>query len=94
MCFFSFLFSSGDPVELLSWLLNTLHYALCAGDRKKSSVVHDTFQGEMKIYTRKLPPPTEVYIDTDTCIFVHLFTYIIIVCITSHTYIHIGVASR
>lgn len=54
------LFWLGDPVEFLSWLLNELHYAVCAGDRKKSSIVHDAFQGEMKIYTRKLPPPTDV----------------------------------
>jgi U4/U6.U5 tri-snRNP-associated protein 2 len=46
----------GDPVEFMSWLLNTLHYALCAGKRKGKSIVHETFQGEMKIYTRKLPP--------------------------------------
>ncbi|XP_019863948.1 PREDICTED: U4/U6.U5 tri-snRNP-associated protein 2-like [Amphimedon queenslandica] len=50
----------GDPVEFMSWLLNTLHFALSAGKRKnKSSIVYDTFQGEMKIYTRKLPPQTE-----------------------------------
>ena len=54
-------FLLGDPVEFMSWLLNTLHYALCAGKRKsRSSIVHETFQGEMKIYTRKLPPQTEV----------------------------------
>ena len=56
-----FLLLLGDPVEFMSWLLNTLHYALCAGKRKsRSSIVHETFQGEMKIYTRKLPPQTEV----------------------------------
>ena len=43
----------------MSWFLNTLHCALCAGKRKGKSIVHETFQGEMKIYTRKLPP-TEV----------------------------------
>ncbi len=50
----------GDPVDFLSWFLNTLHFALCTGDRKGHSIVHDTFQGEMKIKTRKLPPPTDV----------------------------------
>lgn len=53
-------FVLGDPIEFVSWLLNTLHYALCSGKRKGKSIVHETFQGEMKIYTRKLPPPTEV----------------------------------
>ena len=53
-------FFLGDPIEFVSWLLNTLHYALCSGKRKEKSIVHETFQGEMKIYTRKLPPPTEV----------------------------------
>ncbi len=52
--------ATGDPVEFLSWFLNTLHSALCAGDKKKSSIVHDVFQGQMKIYTRKLPPPSDV----------------------------------
>ena len=53
-------FVLGDPIEFVSWLLNTLHYALCSGKRKGKSIVHETFEGEMKIYTRKLPPPTEV----------------------------------
>ena len=52
----------GDPVDFLSWFLNTLHFALCAGDRKGESIVHETFLGEMKIYARKLPPPTDVMI--------------------------------
>ena len=50
----------GDPLEFLSWLLNTLHYALCAGKRKGKSIVQDTFQGEMKIRTRKLLPQIDV----------------------------------
>ena len=57
--FMVFYYTLGDPVEFLSWFLNTLHLALCAKD-KKSSIVHDTFRGEMKIYSRKLPPPTDV----------------------------------
>lgn len=48
----------GDPIEFLSWLLNTLHTAL-GGTKRKSSSVHEVFQGAMKIYSRKLPPPSE-----------------------------------
>lgn len=41
-----------DPLDLLSWLLDTLHRKL----KKKKRVVHDTFKGTVKISKRKLPP--------------------------------------
>lgn len=46
----------GDPIEFLSWFLHILHKQLRGNKQLNSSVVYRTFQGEMKIYTRKLPP--------------------------------------
>ncbi|XP_070544244.1 ubiquitin carboxyl-terminal hydrolase 39-like isoform X2 [Ptychodera flava] len=46
----------GDPVEFMSWFLNTLHQALNGGKGRDSSIIYKTFQGAMKIYSRKLPP--------------------------------------
>ena len=51
---------AGDPVEFLVWLLHTLHSALGGNRRPGSSEVHNIFQGTMRIYTRKLPPASEV----------------------------------
>ena len=82
MCIF---LSQGDPVEFLSWLLNTLHYALCAGKRKLKSQVYQTFQGEMKIYTRKLPPPTEV----NTCTYIAVFLIHTCTCTCTCTHVHV-----
>ncbi len=33
-----------DPVDFLSWFLNTLHTELTGGKRKKSSIVSRSFQ--------------------------------------------------
>lgn len=49
----------GDPVEFLSWLLNTLHLALGGSKKAHSSLIYDTFQGTMTVYSRKLPPPSD-----------------------------------
>ncbi|KAL9692156.1 hypothetical protein quinque_000064 [Culex quinquefasciatus] len=46
----------GDPIEFLSWFLHSLHKQLRGNKQPNSSVVNRTFLGEMKIYTRKLPP--------------------------------------
>ena len=86
MCIFLF---QGDPVEFLSWLLNTLHYALCAGKRKLKSQVYQTFQGEMKIYTRKLPPPTEVNTFTYMYIAVFLIHKCTWTCTCTCTHVHV-----
>ena len=93
---------SGDPIDFLSWLMNTLHKALGGTKKADSSEswavyqyvyysilqyitvyysilqcttvylgkaklicgtvgsVYKVFQGGMKIYTRKLPPTTDV----------------------------------
>lgn len=47
----------GDPLELLAWFLNSLHIALNGTKKRTSSIITKTFQGEMKIYTRKMPNP-------------------------------------
>ncbi|EDQ92814.1 uncharacterized protein MONBRDRAFT_13756 [Monosiga brevicollis MX1] len=46
-----------DPVDLLSWLLNTLQRKL---SKRGSNIVADTFQGRMRVTSRKLPPPPDV----------------------------------
>lgn len=47
----------GDPLELLAWFLNSLHAALNGTKKRNSSIITKTFQGEMKIYSRKVPNP-------------------------------------
>jgi U4/U6.U5 tri-snRNP-associated protein 2 len=49
----------GDPVDFLSWLLNVLHFALNGTKKPNSSLIYRTFQGTMKVYTRKLPPSSQ-----------------------------------
>ena len=46
-----------DPIETLAWFLNSLHLALNGTKSSKSSIVSKTFEGKMKIYSRKLPNP-------------------------------------
>ncbi|KAM5171383.1 ubiquitin carboxyl-terminal hydrolase 39 [Mantella aurantiaca] len=46
----------GDGVEFLSWFLNALTSAL-GGTKKKRTTVTDVFQGQMRIFTKKLPHP-------------------------------------
>lgn len=40
--------ASSDPVEFMSWLLNTLHTDL-KSSRTKSSIIHKCFQGELEV---------------------------------------------
>ena len=40
-----------DPVDFLTWLLNTLHVGLTDGKRSKPSVITRCFQGELKVTT-------------------------------------------
>lgn len=47
----------GDPLELLAWFLNSLHTALNGTKKRNSSIITNTFQGEMRIYSRKIPNP-------------------------------------
>ena len=45
-----------DPIDFLSWLLNSLHITLNGTKKVDSSIIYKTFQGQMKIYTKKIPP--------------------------------------
>ncbi|KAI5632680.1 ubiquitin carboxyl-terminal hydrolase domain-containing protein [Phthorimaea operculella] len=45
-----------DPIDFLSWFLNSLHMALNGTKKPNSSVIYKSFLGHMRIYTRKLPP--------------------------------------
>ncbi|KAJ6840275.1 U4/U6.U5 tri-snRNP-associated protein 2-like [Iris pallida] len=38
-----------DPVEFMSWLLNTLHAKLKHSKKKDRSIIHDCFQGELEV---------------------------------------------
>jgi len=40
-----------QPVELLQWMLNNLHKGLTKGKKGKQSIVHDCFQGKLKVTT-------------------------------------------
>uniref|UniRef100_A0A6P3ZJF0 U4/U6.U5 tri-snRNP-associated protein 2-like isoform X1 n=1 Tax=Ziziphus jujuba TaxID=326968 RepID=A0A6P3ZJF0_ZIZJJ len=40
--------AQSDPVEFMSWLLNTLHADLRTS-KKSSSIIHDCFQGELEV---------------------------------------------
>ncbi|KAF8658787.1 hypothetical protein HU200_059273 [Digitaria exilis] len=38
-----------DPVEFMSWFLNTLHVKLKSSKKKNRSIIHDCFQGELEV---------------------------------------------
>ncbi|KAL3202377.1 hypothetical protein MRX96_042541 [Rhipicephalus microplus] len=46
----------GDPIDFLSWFLNSLHMALNGTQKTSSSVVYRTFRGGMNVYSRKVIP--------------------------------------
>ncbi|KAL0281029.1 UNVERIFIED_CONTAM: hypothetical protein PYX00_002148 [Menopon gallinae] len=46
----------GDPIDFLSWFLNSLHIALNGTKKPDSSIIYKSFLGSMRIYTRKIPP--------------------------------------
>ncbi|XP_028515619.1 U4/U6.U5 tri-snRNP-associated protein 2 [Exaiptasia diaphana] len=45
----------GDPVDFLSWFLNALHTTLGGSVKKANTIIFKSFQGRMKIKTRKVP---------------------------------------
>lgn len=45
-----------DPIDFLSWFLNSLHKQLKSKKNPDDSIIYRTFRGEMRIFTRKLPP--------------------------------------
>lgn len=42
----------GDPIDFLSWFLNSLHMALNGTKKPNSSIIYKSFLGHMRIYTR------------------------------------------
>ena len=54
-CYKLFMFL-GNPVNFMSWFLNALHISLNGTKRRDSSIIYKTFLGDMKIYSRKIPP--------------------------------------
>ncbi|WRT65603.1 uncharacterized protein IL334_002548 [Kwoniella shivajii] len=44
----------GDPVEFLSWIINTLHRDLGGNKKKHSSIIYSTFQGKVQIQTQQV----------------------------------------
>ena len=46
----------GDPVNFLSWLLNSLHLGLGGSKRDSSSIIYKMFRGKMRIHSRKELP--------------------------------------
>jgi len=50
--------TKSDPIDFISWFLNTLHTDLGGTKKQGSSVVHQTFQGLVKIITEKTKPPS------------------------------------
>ncbi len=50
------LFHAGDPVEFLSWFMNAMHLSLGGTRKAGSSYIYKTFQGRMKVYSRKVLP--------------------------------------
>lgn len=45
-----------DPINFLSWFLNSLHTGLNGGKKRTSSIISRTLRGEMKVFTRKVVP--------------------------------------
>jgi U4/U6.U5 tri-snRNP-associated protein 2 len=45
--------SKGDPLEFLSWFLNTLHADLTADKKRGKSIVHDCFQGRVHVTSER-----------------------------------------
>lgn len=46
----------GDPIDFLTWFLHELHRQMRGNKNPSSSVINRSFLGEMKVYTRKIPP--------------------------------------
>lgn len=46
----------GDPIDFLTWFLHELHRQMRGTKSPTSSVINRAFLGEMKVYTRKIPP--------------------------------------
>ncbi|PVU93790.1 hypothetical protein BB561_003047 [Smittium simulii] len=47
--------AQGDSFELLTWLLNTLHYDFQGSKKKNSSTIYQAFRGTINTISQKLP---------------------------------------
>ncbi|KAL7408861.1 hypothetical protein BDY24DRAFT_405114 [Mrakia frigida] len=46
--------AQGDPIEFMSWLLNKLHKDLGGSKKPNSSIIYQTFQGDLKMETQQI----------------------------------------
>eukprot|EP00298_Acanthocystis_sp_HF-20_P026647 c4446_g1_i1.p1 GENE.c4446_g1_i1~~c4446_g1_i1.p1 ORF type:complete len:524 (+),score=197.44 c4446_g1_i1:41-1612(+) len=53
----------GDPLDFLSWFLNALHQHLVGADQK-TSIIHQTFQGQLEVITETLEKTSEDHLST------------------------------
>ncbi|KAG2176104.1 hypothetical protein INT43_005337 [Umbelopsis isabellina] len=58
-----------DPIEFMSWFLNTLHKDLGGTRKRTSSIVYKTFQGEVKVETQSIGVKEEQNIHEDHWLF-------------------------
>lgn len=45
----------GDPIDFLSWFLNTINRAMRGNKQINSSIINKTFMGQMNVFSRKMP---------------------------------------
>ena len=45
-----------DPINFLSWILNSLHAGLNGSKKANSSIIHRSIRGSMRIFSRKVIP--------------------------------------
>ena len=50
-----------DPINFLSWFLNTLHQSLRSSKTPCGSMINQCFQGAMKVFSRKVLPIDKTY---------------------------------
>lgn len=53
----------GDPVNFLTWFLNSLHLGLNGGKKRSSSIINRSLRGEMKVFFRN--DGEEIFTETD-----------------------------
>ncbi|RUS20982.1 hypothetical protein BC937DRAFT_93907 [Endogone sp. FLAS-F59071] len=58
-----------DPIDFMSWFLNTLHKDLGGTRKKNSSIIYEIFQGEVRVETQILLAKEEPKNDETTRIF-------------------------
>ena len=61
-----------DPMDFLAWLLNALHLALGGSKRPGSSIIHNTFQGSVRVSTHKAVIESDDQVDEKEMPFLYL----------------------